>query len=127
MPLFLSQASRFNLRLCQVLPLLAFPLMATAHSLSIEECSEGADYILRAAHFRDRGISEARFIRIFDKDVQESQATPPEQRWFMQDEEDRIFLRAALLKVFQQPEAAGEHAAEFYHACNVRRNDQAAS
>lgn len=97
-----------------------WPLLSQSHSLSTQECSEGADYIQRAAHFRDRGVSEARFIGIFDKDVQQSQATPPEQRWFMQDEADRVFLRAAVVKVFQQPQAADEHAVEFYQMCQVR-------
>lgn len=100
--------------------LLAWPLLSQSHSLSKQECSEGADYIQRAAHFRDRGVSEARFIGIFDRDVQESQATPAEQRWFIQDEEDRVFLRAAVVNVFQNPDAAGKHAAEFYHGCKAR-------
>lgn len=100
--------------------LLAWPLLSQSHTLSKQECSEGADYIQRAAHFRDRGISEAKFVGIFDKDVQETQATPPAQRWFIQDEGDRVFLRAAVVDVFQKPEAASKHAAEFYQACNTR-------
>lgn len=113
-------ALRLQSYLCQFLFLLAFPLTSQSHSLSKQECAEGADCIQRAAHFRDHGVSEARFIGIFDKDAQESQATPPEQRWFMQDEEDRGFLRAAVVGVFQRPIAADEHAAEFYRMCDVR-------
>ncbi len=112
--------SRLQSYLCQFLILLAFPLSSQSHPLSKQECSEGADYIQRAATFRDHGVSEARFIGIFDKDVQESQATPPEQRWFMQDEEDRVFLRAAVVGVFQRPREAGQHAVDFYLACEVR-------
>ena len=113
-------ALRLQSYLCQFLFLLAFPLTSQSHSLSKQECAEGADYIQRAAHFRDHGVSEARFIGIFDKDAQESQATPPEQRWFMQDEEDRGFLRAAVVGVFQRPQGAGQHAEDFYLACDVR-------
>ena len=104
--------------------LLAWPLLSQSHTLSKQECSEGADYIQRAAHFRDRGVSEAKFIGIFDKDVQESKDTPPEQRWFMQDEEDRVFLRSAVVSVFQQPREARQHALEFYRACAVRGDEQ---
>ena len=113
-------ASRLQFYLCQFLILLAFPLSSQSHPLSKQECSEGADYIQRAANFRDHGVSEARFIGIFDKDVQESQATPPEQRWFMQDEEDRVFLRTAVVGVFKRPKQPALHKEEFYKACKIR-------
>lgn len=115
-----SQALRLHSYLCQFLILLAFPLTSQSHPLSKQECAEGADYIQRAANFRDHGVSEVRFIGIFDKDVQESQATPPEQRWFMQDEEDRVFLRAAVVGVFQRPKQPALHKEEFYTACKIR-------
>lgn len=45
----------------------------------------------------------------------------------MQDEEDRVFLRAAVVSVFQQPRAADEHASAFYLACDVRGQSEVSS
>lgn len=100
--------------------LLVWPMLSHAHPFSKQECTEGANYIHRVAHYRDHGITEEQLLGIFDKDVQESQAIPPDERWFMQDEEDRMFLRAAVVNVFRKPGVAEEQAAEFYHKCVVR-------
>ncbi len=94
--------------------------MATAHELSVQECREGADYIRNAALSREHGMSESAFMDIFDNDLAMIQSIPKELRWFVQDDEDADFLRAALNQVFRQPKAPAEHAMDFAHACVVR-------
>lgn len=94
--------------------------VASAHELSLQECREGADYIRNAAISREHGMSENAFMDIFDNDLAMIKAIPKELRWFVQDDDDAAFLRAALNKVFQQPMAPSEHAMDFAHACVAR-------
>lgn len=94
--------------------------VASAHELSLQECREGADYIRNAAISREHGMSETAFMDIFDNDLAMIKAIPKELRWFVQDDEDAAFLRAALNKVFQQPMAPSEHAMDFAHTCMGR-------
>ncbi len=91
--------------------------VAVAHELSVQECREGADYIRNAAIARERGITEAAFMDIFDNDLAMIMAIPKELRWFVQDDDDAAFLRSALNQVFRQPKAPSEHAMDFAHAC----------
>ncbi len=124
MPFSSSLASRlqlgFNSHLCQLLFLLTFPLMVNAHSLSIEECSEGSDYIRNAALSRDAGMSEAKFFEVFDRDLILLMAVPPSLRWFVQDVDDAEFLRGALLDIYRNPKSPELHADRFAEACFVR-------
>ena len=92
----------------------------SAHELSLQECREGADYIRNAAISREHGMSEAAFMDIFDNDLAMIMAIPKELRWFVQDDDDATFLRAALNQVFQYPKTPAEHALDFAHACMVR-------
>ncbi len=91
--------------------------VASAHELTVQECREGADYIRNAAISRDNGMSEAKFMDIFDNDLAMIMAIPKELRWFVQDEDDAAFLRAALNEVFRHPKDPAEHGKEFIHAC----------
>jgi hypothetical protein len=117
------QALRLKSHLCQLLILLAFPLLATAHSLSKEECGEGADYIRHAALSRDAGMTEAQFLEVFDNDLVLLMAIPPSLRWFVQDDDDTEFLRAALLDVYRNPKTPDQHAINFANACLVRAGE----
>lgn len=94
--------------------------VASAHELSLQECREGADYIRNAALSREHGMSETAFMEIFDNDLAMIKGIPKELRWFVQDDDDAAFLRAALNKVFQQPMSPSEHAMDFAHACVAR-------
>lgn len=94
-----------------------------AHELSISECKEGADYIRNAAISRDHGISEAKFMQIFETDMRMIQAVPKELRWFVQDEEDEAFLRAQLDEVFNRPQPPQQHAKAFGEACVLRTEE----
>lgn len=116
-------AFRFKSHLCQLLILLAFPLMASAHSLSKEECSEGSDYIRNAALSRDGGMSETAFLDVFEHDLVLLMAIPPSLRWFVQDADDADFMRAALLDVYRAPKAPDQHAEHFLQACAVRAGE----
>ncbi len=91
--------------------------VASAHELTVQECREGADYIRNAAISRDNGMSEAKFMDIFDNDLAMIMAIPKELRWFVQDEDDAAFLRAALSEVFRHPKDPAEHGKAFTHAC----------
>ena len=91
-----------------------------AHALSLDECSEGSDFIRNAALSRDEGLKERAFIAQFQADVQSLQRLPAELRWFVQDEEDEDFLLQAVQEVFRRPKPAAVHQAQFAVAC-VRR------
>lgn len=119
MPLALRLKSHF----CQLLILLFFPLIASAHALSTEECSEGSDYIRNAALSRDGGMSEAKFLEVFDHDLVLLMAIPPTLRWFVQDDDDADFLRAALLDVYRNPKSPQQHAEYFAEACLIRAGE----
>lgn len=93
---------------------------AGAHELSISECREGSDYIRNAALSRDNGVSERKFMEVFETDMAMIQSVPKSLRWFVQDAEDEAFLRAQLGKVFQHPQPPQQHARDFAEACMRR-------
>lgn len=115
-----SLASRLQSHLAQLLVLLLLPLLASAHSLSREECSEGSDYIRNAALSRDGGMAESQFLDVFEHDLVLLMAIPPSLRWFVQDDDDADFLRAALLDVYRNPKTPQQHAEHFAQACLLR-------
>lgn len=92
----------------------------SAHELSINECKEGADYIRNAAISRDSGITEKKFMDVFETDMVMIQRVPKSLRWFVQDAEDEAFLRTQLAHVFQRPQSPQQHAREFAEACMLR-------
>ncbi len=106
---------------------LAMLSAAHAHEPSVTECKEGADYIRNAAISRDQGITEKKFMQVFETDMRMIQAVPRELRWFVQDDEDEAFLRAQLSVVFRQPQPPQKHAQEFAHACMLRSDEWKAS
>lgn len=103
--------------------LLALTAAAHAHDPSLAECKEGADYIRNAAISRDQGVTEAKFMQVFENDMRMIQRVPRELRWFVQDEEDEAFLRAQLNQVFHQPQPPQQHAKEFARACVLRSEE----
>ncbi len=92
----------------------------SAHELSIDECKEGADYIRNAAISRDSGITERKFMEVFETDMVMIQSVPRDMRWFVQDDEDEAFLRAQIGRVFKRPQAPQQHARDFAEACMLR-------
>jgi predicted GNAT superfamily acetyltransferase len=90
---------------------------AEAHALSLEECSEGSDFIKNAALARDEGMQERQFVAQFQADVQALQRLPAELRWFVQDKDDEVFLLSAVQEVFRKPKPATVHQAQFALAC----------
>jgi hypothetical protein len=90
---------------------------AQAHALSLDECSEGSDFIRNAALSRDEGMPERQFVAQFQADVQALQRLPAELRWFVQDKDDEVFLLAAVRDVFRKPKPAAVHQAQFAVAC----------
>ncbi len=92
----------------------------SAHELSINECKEGADYIRNAAISRDSGITERKFMEVFETDMVMIQSVPRAMRWFVQDDEDEAFLRAQIGRVFQRPQSPQQHARDFAEACMLR-------
>ncbi len=99
------------------------PSPAGAHALSIQECAEGSDYIRNAALSRDGGMSEHAFMEVFDTDLVMLMAIPPTLRWFVQDDEDAEFLRAALHEVFRRPRDPETHAQTFAEVCLLRAGE----
>ncbi len=96
-----------------------------AHDLSIDECTEGGDFIRNAALSRDYGISRDDFIGRMHGDFQAIRAFPAELRWFVQDETDERFLLTHAERVFDEPGAPQSHENAFLHACFDRVAEQA--
>jgi hypothetical protein len=90
---------------------------ASSHSPSINECTEGSDFIRNAALARDNGVSENSFMERLRQDIELIQAFPPALRWFVQDDDDAGFLIAAAGNVFQQPKTAATHQEDFFRSC----------
>jgi predicted GNAT superfamily acetyltransferase len=111
-----------NIRSAAAMAVLAAAAMlaanaAEAHALSLEECSEGSDFIKNAALARDEGMQERQFVAQFQADVQALQRLPAELRWFVQDKDDEVFLLSAVQEVFRKPKPATVHQAQFALAC----------
>jgi hypothetical protein len=98
-----------------------------AHALSLDECSEGSDFIRNAALSRDQGMPERQFVAQFQADVQALQRLPAELRWFVQDRDDEFFLLSAVQDVFRQPRPAAVHQAQFAIACVRMIGDEPAA
>ncbi len=103
--------------------MLSPPQSVSAHALSTQECSEGADYIRNAALSRDGGMSEIAFMEVFDNDLTMLMAIPPTLRWFVQDDDDADFLRSALHEVFRKPRDPQSHAEVFAEVCLLRAGE----
>lgn len=91
--------------------------LAAAHAPSVTECSEGSDFIRNAALARDNGMSEAGFMERLRQDIAQIQAFPPALRWFVQDDDDAVFLISAAGEVFRQPKTPAMHQEKFFKAC----------
>lgn len=96
---------------------LAYTGSTFAHSLSLEECTQGGGFIRNAALSRDYGISRAQFIDRLTDDIAMIQTFPPELRRFVQDENDEAFLRDASAWVFDTPLGPEQHDAAFVNEC----------
>lgn len=90
---------------------------AGAHSLSLEECREGGEFIRHAAMSRDAGITRQFFMDRLEQDIALIQAFPPELRWFVQDDYDARLLSAAAASVFDSPGSPEQHEARFVSDC----------
>ena len=99
------------------------PHLANAHALSTQECTEGSDFIRNAALSRDSGMSEISFMEVFDNDLELLKSIPTSLRWFVQDDEDAEFLRAALHEVFRKPREPEMHAEAFGQVCLLRSRE----
>jgi hypothetical protein len=93
------------------------PLPAAALTVTVRDCFEGAQFIENAAHARNNGISREAFVARLDEDLQLIQAYPPALRWFAQDEDDAMLLRAGVVQVFAEERLPQEHGARFLALC----------
>lgn len=96
---------------------LGLPTSAGAHELSLGECQEARDFIRNAALSRDSGLSRSEFMGRFDDDIALIRFYPPDLRWFVQDDDDEQFLRAAAEQVFDAPDEPERHGEAFLGAC----------
>ncbi len=88
-----------------------------AHPLSLQECTEGGEFIRNAALSREYGISREQFMGRLLEDMVAIKAFPPELRWFVQDEYDEAFLTQAVARVFDSPARPEQHEAAFVAEC----------
>ncbi len=95
-------------------------LPADASSPSVETCFEGSDFIANAAIARENGMARETFVARVEADLVMIRAYPPEMRWFVMDEDDERFLRAAVVDVFDSPRSPESHRARFLDACFSR-------
>jgi hypothetical protein len=93
------------------------PGLAAAHAPTINECTEGSDFIRNAAIARDNGMSETGFMEKLRQDIELIQAFPPALRWFVQDDDDASFLVSAAGEVFRQPKTPAIHQENFFKSC----------
>ncbi|MGZ3237585.1 MAG: hypothetical protein ACXWIN_01000 [Burkholderiaceae bacterium] len=100
-----------------LLMLLLLPMRSNAHSLSVNECKEGSDFIRNAAVARDNGAAEMSFIDRISDDIEVIRAFPPQLRWFVQDDDDAKLLLSAAVNVFHHPKSAHTHQVEFFNDC----------
>jgi hypothetical protein len=92
-------------------------LQAAAHTLSMQECFEGGDFIAHAAESRDNGMTKSAFLDNLVADIHLIRAFPPELRWFVADPDDADFLYAEAARVFDTPQKPERHRAEFLSRC----------
>lgn len=92
-------------------------IQATAHPLTLAECTEGGDFIRNAALARDNGITREFFVNKLVEDLVMIQSFPPHLRWFVQDASDEKLLSEAVSSVFDEPMEADQHRASFVSAC----------
>jgi hypothetical protein len=97
--------------------LLLLPARSSAHSLSVNECKEGSDFIRNAAVARDNGAAETSFIDRISDDIEIIRAFPPQLRWFVQDDDDAKLLLSAAVNVFDHPKSAHAHQVDFFNNC----------
>ena len=90
---------------------------AVAHTLSLQECLEGGDFIAHAAEARDNGMTKSAFLNQLVADIRLNQAFPPELRWFVADPEDAEFLRTESSQVFDTPQEPEMQRAQFLKRC----------
>jgi hypothetical protein len=96
---------------------LTVPGLSSAHPLTLEECTQGGEFIRHAAMSRDSGITRQFFMDRFAEDMALIQAFPPQLRWFVQDEHDERLLGSAAQRVFDQPMKPEQHEAAFVSDC----------
>jgi hypothetical protein len=65
-------------------------------------------------------MARSAFVAKLEEDIQLIQAFPPQLRWFVQDDEDALFLLGATTRVFDLPRKAEVHRGEFLVACLER-------
>jgi hypothetical protein len=68
-------------------------------------------------------MSEISFMEVFDNDLAMLKSIPASLRWFVQDDDDAEFLRAALNEVFRKPIAPERHAELFGEVCLLRAGE----
>lgn len=81
------------------------------------ECQEGSDFIKNAALSRDNGYTQKKIVGRFDEDVMVLSGVDPQKRWFIRSPGAILFLRQALLAVFQTPRSPLEQSRAFLAAC----------
>jgi hypothetical protein len=97
----------------------ALPPPAAALTVTLDECTEGADFIRNAALSRDNGIRGDEFLRRLEDDLVAIQSVPPALRWFARDGDDEEMLRVAAVSVFADPRGAEDHHRDFLSNCRA--------
>lgn len=97
----------------------SLPQPASALTVSLEECAEGADFIRNAARSRDNGLRADAFLRRLEDDLLAIRSVPPALRWFARDADDEALLRGAAISVFADPRSADAHHLDFLSTCRA--------
>lgn len=95
------------------------PQGAAALTVTLEECTEGADFIRNAARSRDNGIRAEEFLGRLESDLVTIRSVPAALRWFARDEDDEALLRGGANAVFIDPRGADLHHGEFLATCRA--------
>lgn len=91
---------------------------AHAHERTDKECREAGDMIEHVAQARDSGSRTlAQTLADFRADIIAISQFPPEQRWFVEDEDDARVLLNGVERVWRAPKSPREQGDEFYEDC----------
>lgn len=84
---------------------------------TVQECHEASDFIEHAAMSRDNGYSKERLVRQFDDDIRVLSGMDPQKRWFVRSIGATLFLRSALVEVFDRKQHPKKQASAFLRSC----------
>ena len=103
-----------------ILLLIFVPSLCFAHLRTVQECTQGSNFIFHTAQSRDaKTTTKNEFMKKFVEKINMINSLQADINWFVQDEEDERFLGNEVMKVFDTPIKPKQHQVAFLKACNT--------